>query len=62
MFKMFRKENREMLLKNVILFLTGILISQWIFVFKDFSFIENTSFTILVLLSIKAGFIDRGDE
>lgn len=62
MFKMFRKENREMLLKNVILFLTGILISQWIFIFKDFSFIENTSFAILVLLSLKAGFIDRGDE
>lgn len=62
MFKIFRKENRERLLKNIILFLTGLLISQWVFVFKDFSFIENSAFTLLVLLSIKVGFDDRGDE
>lgn len=62
MFKMFRKENRERLLKNIILFLTGLLISQWVFVFKDFSFIENSAFVLLVLLSINVGFDDRGDE
>lgn len=63
MFKLFKKVNREILLKNVILFLTGFLISQWAFVFKDFSFIENSVFILLVLLSIKVGFIDdRGDE
>lgn len=62
MFKMFKKVNREIMLKNVILFLTGFLISQWAFVFKDFSFIENSSFVLLVLLSIKVGFIDRGEE
>lgn len=47
---------KRALLKKIIIFLTGLLVSQWIFVIKDMSFMSNLITTLIVIISASMGF------
>lgn len=42
-------------LERIILFLVGVLVSQWIFVIEDLSLVTNTITVCLVLVSVRTG-------
>lgn len=44
-------------LERIILFLVGVLVSQWIFVIEDLSLVVNTITVCLILVSVRTGML-----
>lgn len=42
-------------LERIILFLVGVLVSQWIFVIEDLSLVTNAMTVCLILVSVRTG-------